>query len=182
MIKKYLILLLATTSLISCTQDDPFLISSEQVGPLQKTTPIRMLEKVFEKDSVVNTEGRSEFVNTGSIIKVYDKTNKSLLLRIMPKNATDSSLVDNIQIMDKRYTTAEGVSLKSTFKDITESYTIKRIDNIIGAAVIFVEESNVYFTIDKKHLPGDLLVTTTKKIEQTMIPDDAPIKYIMIGW
>ncbi|MEQ3656149.1 MAG: hypothetical protein ABNH00_09825 [Dokdonia sp.] len=182
MIKKYLLLLLSVTSLLSCTQDDPFLITSEQVGPLKKSTPIRMLEKVFAGDSVVNTEGRSEFVNTGSIVKVYDKTKSSLLLRIMPKNATDSSLVDNIQIMDDRYTTAEGVSLNSTFKDISDNYTIKRIDNIIGAAVIFVNESNAYFTIDKKHLPGDLLVTTTKKIEQTMIPDDAPIKYIMVGW
>lgn len=182
MIKKSLLLILATVTMVSCTQNDPFAIGTDHIGPLTKTTPIGDLEKIFVNDSVVNLEGSSEFVNTGSTIKVFEMPSGKLLLRVMPKNATDSSLVDNVHIMDDRYSTAEGVSLKSTFKDIASNYTIKRIDNIIDAAVIFINESDVYFTIDKKHLPGDLMISTTKKIETTQIPDDAPIKYIMIGW
>jgi hypothetical protein len=182
MIKKFLLLILASIVLASCTQENPFTMGPDHIGPLTKTTPIRDLEKIFINDSVVNLEGSSDFVNTGNTIKVFEMPSGKLLLSVMTKNLTDSSLVDNVQIMDDRYTTEKGVSLKSTFKDIIGGYTIKRIDNIIDAAVIFVNESDVYFTIDKKHLPGDLMFSTTKKIETTQIPDDAPIKYIMIGW
>ena len=182
MIKKPLFLIIAAITVASCTQNDPFAIGKDTLGPLTKTTPIRDLEKVFVNDSVVILDCRSEFVNAGSTIQVFEMPSSKLLLRIMPKNATDSSLVDNIQIMDDRYVTDAGVSLKSTFKDIASNYTIKRIDNIINAAVIFVNESDVYFTIDKKHLPGDLMISTSTKIETTQIPDDAPIKYLMVGW
>lgn len=182
MMKKSLLTIIAAISIASCTQNDPFAIGTDTIGPLSKTTLIRDLEKVFVNDSVVILNGRSEYVNSGSTIQVFEVPSSKLLLRIMPKSASDSSLVDNVQIMDDRYTTDKGITIKSTFKDIANNYTIKRIDNIINAAVIFVNESDVYFTIDKKHLPGDLSVSTATKIETTQIPDDAPIKYMMVGW
>ncbi len=182
MIKKYLLLIVSFGILVSCTDVDPFAIKSDSIGPLTKTTQLRDLEKVFKNDSVVNTERRSKFKGVGSPINIFEKSTGKKLLSIMPSNSADTSYIENIQIFDDRYKTAEGISLKSTFLDISESYTIKRIDNLIGAAVIFVNESDAYFTIDKKLLPPDLMFDSDKKIEATQIPDDTPIKYFMVGW
>ena len=48
--------------------------------------------------------------------------------------------------------------------------------------MIFVDEINAFFTIDKKQLPGELRFDTSAKIEAIHIPDEATIKYFMIGW
>jgi len=47
--------------------------------------------------------------------------------------------------------------------------------------VIFVKESDLYFTIDKSELPGNLRYGTST-IEEVQIPGEAKIKYLMIGW
>lgn len=182
MIRKYFLLIVSVGLFVACTETDPYAITSDGVGPLTKTTQLRDLEKVFENDSVVNTERRSKFKGVGSPINVFEKSSGKKLLSIMPSNSSDTSNIENIQIFDDRYKTEEGISLKSTFKEISESYTIKRIDNLIGAAVVFVNESDTYFTIDKKLLPPDLMFDAEKKIEANQIPDDTPIKYFMVGW
>ncbi|RMB61005.1 hypothetical protein EAX61_05860 [Dokdonia sinensis] len=182
MIKKYLLFLICVVLFVACTETDPYAITDNSIGPLTKTTQLRDLEKVFENDSVINTERRSKYKGVGSPINIFEKNTGKKLLSIMPSNSADTSYIENIQIFDERYKTAKGISLKSTFKDITKNYTIKRIDNLIGAAVIFVNESDAYFTIDKKLLPPDLMFDSDKKIEVNQIPDDTPIKYFMVGW
>jgi len=47
--------------------------------------------------------------------------------------------------------------------------------------VIFPKQSNLYFTIDKEELPENLRFSTSD-IEAVQIPDDAKIKYLMLGW
>ena len=48
--------------------------------------------------------------------------------------------------------------------------------------MVFVNENNTFFTIDKKELPSELRFDMSKKIEVTNIPDSAKIKYFMVGW
>ena len=48
--------------------------------------------------------------------------------------------------------------------------------------VVFVDEINGFFTIDKKELPSELRLDMNKNIEALNIPDTAKIKYFMIGW
>ncbi len=163
--------LLLLISMISCTDTDNFKISNNAVGPIQKTTTPTQLKAMFWEDSLVATK-------SGYIL--YEKGGNKLM-KLLPKTNTKDA-IDHIQFFDDRYTTAEGISLQSTFKDIINAYTIKRIDNLIGAIVVFVEESDAYFTIDKKHLPADLMFDTRVKIDKVQIPDDAPIKFLMFGW
>jgi hypothetical protein len=47
--------------------------------------------------------------------------------------------------------------------------------------VVFPKGSNLYFTIDKEELPESLRFSTAS-IEAVQIPDDAKIKYLMLGW
>lgn len=182
MMKTYkLFVALATICLASCAKDTTFTISKEQVGPLTKETKMSDLEALFENDSLADYNTSSQYKNQASGISVYEKGGNKLL-RIIPKESGDESIIENVQIFDPRYNTEKGISLESKFSDIKGAYSIKRIDNLLDMVVIFVNESDAYFTIDKKHLPADLMFNTSSKVEQTQIPDDAPIKYLKIGW
>lgn len=181
MIKNIIPALLAVLLIVSCSADTSFSISQTQVGPITKTTTVGELETLFAKDSIEDYNTRSQYKNTASGITIFEKGGKKLM-RVLPKDKEDKSLIENIQIFDNRYQTEKGISLNSTFKDINQAYTIKRIDNLLNAIVIFVNESDAYFTIDKKHLASDLMFDTRAKIDKTQIPDDTPLKYFMIGW
>lgn len=168
-------------TLLGCATDTTFTITNDQVGPLTRDATITSLSTVFANDSIVNANGNQEFTNASGDITVYEKGGKKLLL-LSPASGARNSVIKFIQILDKRYATQEGITTSSTFKNIQDAYTLKRIDNLIGSVVIFVNESEAYFTIDKKHLPTNMMFDTDSKIEASQIPDEAPIKYLMIGW
>ncbi len=166
---------------ISCNNDNQFRISEDFIGPLTKTTPINEVKATFINDSVVPVIGAASGVSTGTLL-VYEKGGKQLL-QIDPKEENDGfSTVGNIRIFDERYKTTKGINLKSTFKDISQAYSIKRIENMLGIILLYLEDSDIYITIDKKYLPGDFKFDTSRKIDPINIPEDAPIKYLMIGW
>jgi len=48
--------------------------------------------------------------------------------------------------------------------------------------VVFVDEINASFTIDKKELPSDLRFDMSLTIEKIQIPDKAKIKYFFVYW
>jgi len=173
-----LILLL---SLASCGKDTTFTISQDAVGAISKETKMSELEALFPNDSLADYNTSSQYKNLASGVSIYEKGGNKLL-RIIPKEKDENSLIQNIQFFDKRYTTEKGIHLESTFNDIKNAYTIKRIDNLLDMVVVFVNESDAYFTIDKKHLPSDLMFNTSSKVEQTQIPDNAPLKYLKVGW
>ena len=174
-------LLVVLLSFISCNQEKPFGISQDTVGLITKETKMNDLKNIFPNDSLVDYNKTSQYKNMASGVTLYEKGGAKLL-RILPKSNDEESLIENIQIFDKRYQTANGISLESSFKDIQGAYSIKRIENLLDMVVIFVNESDAYFTIDKKHLPADLMFNTSSKVEQTQIPDDAPLKYLKVGW
>ena len=89
--------------------------------------------------------------------------------------------VENIQVFDPRYLSATGIGLQSTFGDIKANYEVKKIVTTMNSLVVFPKESNLYFTLYKEDLPENLRYTTSR-IEIVQIPDDARIKYLMLGW
>ena len=180
---KKLIFPVLSLLLIACEkEDDPFLITKDSVGLLTKEVQVNELDSVYANDSIVKDVTESEYFSSSNEIRVYDNSGKQMLL-LEPVQAFDStSTVGYIQILDPRFQTAKGLSTESTFKDIVENYTISRIENTLSAAVIFIDELNIYITIDKKELPPELRYDTETKIQAAQIPDEAKFKYFMIGW
>ncbi len=166
----------------SCTSDNSYTIGLDHIGPLTKTATVNDVEQLFVNDSVVFTKGSGAFSVNETTITVFEKGGAKLVT-LIPKTENDlSSTIENVRIFDPRYTTDKGIHLESVFKDIQSAYSIKRIDNLLDSVVLFLEESDIYITIDKKHMPGEFMFDASKKIEAINIPDDAPIKYMMIGW
>lgn len=166
---------------ISCTNSGNFAITNDAVGPLTRTTSVSELKAVFANDSLVDATGDQEFTTPRGYVSVFEKGGKKLL-ELGPSSPDRDATINYIRVYDERYKTDGGVTTKSTFKDIASGYDIKRIDNLISSIVVLVENSDVYFTIDKKHLPSELMFDTDVKVELSQIPDDAPIKYVQISW
>ena len=74
------------------------------------------------------------------------------------------------------------MGLNSTFKDIKDNYSIRKVITSMNNVVILLKDSDMYFTIDKKELPSSLQYGSSRNIEAVQIPDKAKIKYLMIGW
>lgn len=162
--------------IIGCAErDTSFLITENSVGPLLSDTTVEDLEKVFVKDSVAKDTAKPD----SGKIKVYQKNGKHLLT--LTSSSDSIPKVENIRIFDSRYATDKGIGLRSTFQDIQQHYSIKKIVTTINSIVIFPKESNLYFTIDKEELPSNLRYISSK-IEAVQIPGTAKIKYLMLGW
>jgi len=184
MYKKALIFLGLCAAMVSCTSDEenPFLITPTQVGPLKKEVKINQLDSIFQNDSIVRqTSGPDDFRSTDEI-KIFGEDGAALM-SLEPLQEFDStSTIGYIRILDARYETKNGLNVNSTFKDIMENYTISRIENTINSAVVFLDEINAYITIDKTQLPSNLRYDTDSKIMASQIPGNAKIKYFMIYW
>ena len=166
--------------IVACGEKDTtFLITTEGVGKLDKISLVRDLELIYADDSIVKDTFYSQIGSGTQKIKVFEKGGKHLLT-LTP--STDSiPTVENIQVMDARFVSEEGIGLNSTFQDIQEHYTIRKIVTALNNVVIFVNETNLYFTIGKDQLPENLRYATSN-IEAVQIPGEAKIKYLMIGW
>lgn len=179
----FLILVIAI-SIISCQKDEdnPFLITASQVGPIKKDLRINKLDSVFPHDSIVTQTSGDQQLRSTDEIKIFEKGGNPLLV-VEPLQEFDStSTIGYIRILDSRYETKAGISTESTFKDIVENYNISRIENTLNAAVVFLDEINAYITIDKQELPSNLRYDTDTRIRASQIPDEAKIKYFMIYW
>ena len=163
----------------SCKKDTPFLITEDSVGPLSKSSAVSELETLFANDSIVKDTSRLDIVASSKKIEVFEKGGKHLLT--LTPSSDSIPTVENVRVLDSRYTTDKGIGLQSTFKDIQKQFTIKKIVTTINSVVIFPKESNLYFTIDKEELPSNLRFSSSN-IEAVQIPDEAKIKYLMVGW
>lgn len=168
---------------MSCGRDsDPFLIDTNRVGPITKETRINQLDSIFKNDSIVRNSSNSQFLSVANDIEIYDRDGSALLI-LEPVQQFDSlSTIGYIQILDPKFRTEKGLNIKSTFGDVAKKYTISRIENTLNSAVVFIDELNLYLTIDKKELPSSLRYDTDTGIIASQIPDNAKIKYFMISW
>ncbi|RZS91923.1 hypothetical protein EV197_3027 [Aquimarina brevivitae] len=183
--KKICIFLVALSLLTSCDDDkiDPkFEISSTQVGMLKKTTTVKQLDSIFKNDSMVKAEKGSRYLSSSKEITIYDKKGEKLLIMEPIEGENPDATIESVQIIDKRYQTASGISSDSYFKDIKDNYPISKIENTLSSAVVFVDSLNAYFTIDKKELPLLYRGNTDQKIEAQNIPDSAKVKHFWVSW
>jgi len=86
------------------------------------------------------------------------------------------------KIQDARFKTEMGIGLNSTFKEIKDKYQFGKILTSTNNVVVFIKNSDLYFTIDKAELPSSLRYASSVNIEAVQIPDKAKIKYMMLGW
>ncbi|MAT89837.1 MAG: hypothetical protein CMC35_04010 [Flavobacteriaceae bacterium] len=168
---------------VQCGDDsDPFLIQKDAVGPLTKNTAMRQVDSIFANDSIVKLNPNENALGTQGEVEIFDKDGTKLLL-LSPEDENDpTSNITNIQVFDARYKTDKGLNSKSTFGDLKANYEIAGIENAINSVVVFIKDSNVYVTIDKKQLPENIRYDYQAKIEQSQIPNEATFKYFMIGW
>lgn len=176
-------LLVISIIMTSCDKEvNPFLISKQSVGVLTDSTQVKDIKTIFANDSVVTKIAGDEFLGNVNDIEVYEKGGKHLM-SLSPKQAFDSTAtIGTVKITDSRYKTDKGLNTLSTFGDIKTNYKISSIENTLRNVVVFVNESNMYFTIAKQELPANLRFDMTKDIEAIQIPDAAKIKFFMIGW
>lgn len=161
------------------SQNEKFLITKNQIGNLTKDTQVRQLDSVFAQDSIVNKNTVKRFSN-GNEIVVY-KENGNELLRLQPVKKFDStSTIASVEVMDTIFKTKHGLGKGSKFKTLKANYKISRIENTLGAAVIFIDEINAYVAINKK----DILKPTEMgtQIKTSQIKNDAKIKHFWLGW
>lgn len=157
-----------------------FLISSNHIGKLDKESLARDLELIYAEDSLVMDTVKLNFGSGASKIKIFEKGGKHLLT--LTPNLDSIPTVQNVLIKDPRFATANGITMKSTFKDIKEKFKIKKIITSINNVVILLKENDIYFTIDKAELPASLRYSANTNVEEVQIPDTAKIKYMMVGW
>lgn len=177
---KKLVGMVGLLAIIGCKEKDTaFLISNDKVGKLDQISLVRDLDLIYADDSIVKDTFSTRLDGANRKVKVFEKGGKHLLT-LTP---TDDSIpkIENVQIMDPRFTTEDGIGLNSTFKDIQDRYTIKKIVTALNNIVIFVNETNLYFTIDKEQLPENLRYSKGN-VEAVQIPDYAKIKFLMLGW
>tara|TARA_R110002051_G_scaffold72481_3_gene131001 strand:+ start:1311 stop:1934 length:624 start_codon:yes stop_codon:yes gene_type:complete len=189
----------------NCENDSAnFKITKDAIGQLTKDSKVSELETIFANDSVVAENGvpkfnlgydltnessnKDEIANENAIkddfiyqkIEIFEKGGAHLLSLTPTKDSIPK--IENIRIYDPRYKTDKGVTINSTFKNIKDNYTIKKIITSMNNVVIILKETGVYFTIDRKQLPESLRYNTSINIEAVQIPDTAKIKYMMLAW
>ncbi|WP_418509301.1 hypothetical protein [Corallibacter sp.] len=181
--KTLLSLFIIAIAAVSCKKEqDPFQISKQHIGLLTDSTQVKDLKAIYSNDSIVRQTNQGAFMRANYDIEIYDKTGNELLV-LSPKRMLDSlSTIETVKILDSRFKTEKGISTASTFADIKNNYKISSIQNTLKNVVVFVNEINAFFTIDKEELPAELRFDINAKIEAIQIPDKAKIKYFMIGW
>ncbi|MBC8769819.1 hypothetical protein H4O18_17605 [Arenibacter sp. BSSL-BM3] len=181
MIRKSIFTVALTSLLfIQCNTNTDFVIAKDQVGKLQKSNTIEELETIFAADSIVRDTTLTRIGAAVKKINIYEKGGKQLLT--LTPNTDSIPKIGIIRIYDPRYVTEKGVGLNSTFKDIEDKHTIKKITSALNNIVIFLKDSDAYFTIAKTELPSNLQYGSSTNIEAVQIPDNAKIKYMMVGW
>ena len=175
-------ILFGLTLIFSCKQEsDPYYnISSDQVGLISREVLFEKVRELYTTDSLVEDTLQLTIGAGNRKIKVYQPGGKHLLT--LTPNSDSIPLVGHILVADPRFKTHEGIGLQSNFGEIKQHYSIRKIITSLNNVVVLIEDSDVYFTIDKKELPAHLRYTRTQPIELVEIPDQAKIKYLMVGW
>ncbi|MBX2827707.1 MAG: hypothetical protein KTR22_06065 [Flavobacteriaceae bacterium] len=164
------------------TEKDPYLIQNGEIGNLTKAASMKQIDSIFTLDSLVWLNPVKDALGTQGEVEIYEKTGKKLLM-ISPHSETDpNSGIANVQIFDERFATDKGLNINSTFGDLKTNYEIESVETTLKAVVVFLKDSDIFITIDKRELPENVRYTMDRKIELTQIPDSAKFKYFMIGW
>ena len=178
--KKYFFVLITVFLFVQCAteKEDPFLIEKDRVGKLMKTHKVSDLEALFEADSLVRDTTRLDMGGNRKI-EVYEKGGAHLLT-LTPKQDTTRT-IESVWIHDPRYKTAEGIGLEATYGEIGQAYEVRKVVSSLNNVLVLLREHPMYFTISREELPGALKYSRAT-VEALQIPDEARVKYLMVGW
>lgn len=177
------LLLLFILICFGCSNNSDFSIKKGRVGKVNSETIIKELDSLFLNDSIVKRIGEGDYMFSGEDKYLIFDSDKNHLLTLIPKQQHDSNeKIETIQVISDEFRTIKGLNVNSNFGDINKNHKISSIQNTINNIVVFVNELDAYFIIDKKNLPLDLRVGTEKIIEPINIPANSKIKRFMIGW
>lgn len=182
MIKRsFLSLIVASLLIISCTNNDQFIVEKGRVGLITTKTTVKELGGIFKNDSIVTqlSEGAlgDNYFQDDDKYLIYEKGGKHLLT-IVPKEQLDStSTIKSIEIQDERFKTKAGINLKSNFSEINAIYSL-RPESTLQSVTLFLDELNATITIDKEEL--GLRDFRTQKVSLAQIPDLAKIKSFVV--
>jgi hypothetical protein len=180
--KRIFLLVLVIVVFASCkNEQDPFEWNKDRIGMLNKDSKVYQLDSLFANDSIVKAPKGDEFISGPDAIEIYEKGGKHLLT-LTPYDMDSTSVIENVRVRDERFTTAKGININSDFKTINDAYKVGSIDNMINSAVIWVDEENFYFTINKNVLPAEVKFDIAAPIDKTMIPDTAKPEFVFISW
>ena len=160
---------------------DPFEITPGRIGHLTSKTRVYELDSIFAQDSIVKRVAGDEFINHNNEIEIFEKGGKKLLVLAAKEDFDTTSTIESVQILDARFKTKDSLSLKSTYGEFQKRYKVSKVSNLLSTALVFIDSLQIYFTLDKKHLPASLQNTDTK-IETSQIPDDSKVKDLWVGW
>ena len=168
--------------LVQCGNGNKFTVAKGKVGKLTANTTIEELDGIFVKDSIVKnlSEGSlgDNYFQDEDEYLIFEKGGNHLLT-IVPKEQLDSSsTIKSIQIFDKRFKTASGLSLTSSFEEINLNNNITKVETSLSSAILFIDDLNVTIALDKEEL--GLRDFSTQKISLEQIPDLAKIKTYVI--
>ena len=178
--KKYLFVLSTVFLLVQCSpeKEDPFLIGKDRVGKLMKTHKVSDLEALFEADSIVRDTTRLDMGGNRKI-EVYEKGGAHLLTLTPSRDTTRT--IESVWVHDPRYKTAEGIGLEATYGEIGQAYEVRKVVSSLNNVLVLLKEHPMYFTISREELPGALKYSGAT-VEALQIPEEARVKYLMVGW
>ena len=179
--KKYLIISLIIF-IVGCSSDE-YKIEKGKIGKLNTEIKVQQLDSIYKNDSIVKRIGEGDYMFSGDDKYLVFDSNKNHLLTLTPRNQHDTSEpIETIEIISDQFKTNSGITVNSTFGEIDKNHNINGIQNTINNLIIYVDEIDAYFIIDKKNLPIELRLGTEIKIKKINIPTESRIKRFMVGW
>ena len=185
LVKKVAVFIGCLFVFIQCSNENQYLIEKGKVGSLTRDTTVDDLAIIFKGDSIVsklNSEATAEdqklYSNNDDEFLVYSKSGDKKLEISFETTEDSIKKLKSLQLFNSKYVTDKGLSLKSTFKELNENYTVSKIETTLTSATLFIDELNATISIDKKELGLNLFSRDKILIEQ--IPDNATIKFFTI--
>lgn len=170
---------------IQCGKDskiDSFAITPGAIGNFTKEMKVKQLDSVFSNDSIVKLHGSPNELETQGEVEIFEKGGKKLLY-LSPKDDLDpNATINDIVVFDPRYKTEKGLNNENNLKDFIDAYTVERIDRAMNNVLVTFSDTEVYLTIDSKYLTEDAPNISGQELKVEHIQEDAPIKYLRIGW
>ena len=162
---------------------DSFLVTARTVGIFKQGMTIGDAIRIVPGTRIKKKIGYGEFKSdTYDDYEIYDDDTKHLLT-LTPLIQNDlTSPINRVFIVDNRFTTEFGISLKSTYAELVESFTVSRYSPDIEHIVLSVEQLGAWFGIKKTELEQNWWDAKTQKIDKSKIPSNSRIDTFVIWW
>jgi len=160
---------------------DNFHISEDRVGIFSNGMTISNVYDVLPKTQIKKIVGYGEFADdTYDDYEIYDSTGDKILVLTPLDNGNTNSKINRILILDARFQTSEKIGLKSTFRDLSEFYSMRNISPDLEHIVVEIDHINARFGINKNQLDKDWW--TGNEIDVSKIPGKAIIDNLTVWW